>query len=108
MVYLGRKVLGKKKRALRMDCYGDHTGGPCGRSRSKHREIGDGSEIIGSCCANKDFGVYFDKNGKPLQSLSKGPTSPDLSHRDYSDCNVKKILTGCRSKILSKSIPKMF
>jgi len=43
MVYLGRKVLGKrKKRALRMDCYGDRAGGPCGWSRSsKHRETGD-------------------------------------------------------------------
>lgn len=110
-VYLGRKALGeRKRRALRKDCYGDHAGGPCGQSSSsKPRELGAGSEIIGSCCANKDLGVYFDKNGELLQSPSKGPTSPDLhNHRDWSDCNIKNILTGCGSKILSNSIPKMF
>lgn len=83
-VYLGRKALGeRKRRALRKDCYGDHAGGPCEWSRSsKPRELGGGSEILGSCRANKNFGVYFDKNGELLQSPSKGPISPDLHHRD--------------------------
>lgn len=30
-----------------------------------------GSEIIGSCCANKDFGFYFDKNGESEQRTNK-------------------------------------